>query len=231
MDYATPLGQEAQGEDAIYIDGNPEAGIEGSAVPAKAIEPGMRELINLIRFAGLTPDGADLEQVRKAIGMLIESAAPDIATLLENGICRPDGLTTQISAEGLLSAICASAAEVLAGSDENKLITPVTLLGGFPNMTSTSGWQKLPGGLILQWGAFQTSTSGYTTLTFPIAFPNAMLAITGAVQGATNISQLAISTIFFQPAGKLPASIPCAAYTATSGTFFVCGLYWVAIGY
>jgi len=75
MDYATPIGQEAQGEAAIYIDGNPEAGIEGSAVPAKAIEPGMRELIHLIRFAGLTPSGTDLEQVRKAIAMLIESGS------------------------------------------------------------------------------------------------------------------------------------------------------------
>ena len=105
MDYATPIGQEAQGEAAIYIDGNPEAGIEGSAVPAKAIEPGMRELIHLIRFAGLTPSGTDLEQVRKAIGILIESAAPGLATLLQPGLVMPDGTTISVDATGKLSVI------------------------------------------------------------------------------------------------------------------------------
>lgn len=105
MDYATPIGQEAQGEAAIYIDGNPEAGIEGSAVPSKAIEPGMRELIHLIRFAGLTPSGTDLEQVRKAVGMLIESAAPGLATLLQPGLVMPDGTTISVDATGKLSVI------------------------------------------------------------------------------------------------------------------------------
>lgn len=105
MEYAPPIGHEAQGEAAIYIDGNPEAGIEGSAVPAKAFEPGMRELIHLIRFAGLTPSGTDLEQVRKAISMLIESAAPGLATLLANGICHPDGVTLKIDDTGKLSLV------------------------------------------------------------------------------------------------------------------------------
>ena len=105
MDYATPIGQEDQGEAAIYIDGNPEAGIEGSAVPAKAIESGMRELIHLIRFAGLTPSGTDLEQVRKAIAILIESATPGLATLLQPGLAMPDGTTISVDATGKLSVI------------------------------------------------------------------------------------------------------------------------------
>ena len=115
MDYATPIGQEAQGEAAIYIDGNPEAGIEGSAVPAKAIEPGMRELIHLIRFAGLTPSGTDLEQVRKAIGMLIESATPGLATLLQPGLVMPDGTTITVDATGTLSVIVQQAMDPVGG--------------------------------------------------------------------------------------------------------------------
>lgn len=115
MDYATPIGQEAQGEAAIYIDGNPEAGIEGSAVPAKAIEPGMRELIHLIRFAGLTPSGTDLEQVRKAIAMLIESATPGLATLLQPGLVMPDGTTITVDATGTLSVIVQQAMDPVGG--------------------------------------------------------------------------------------------------------------------
>lgn len=115
MDYATPIGQEAQGEAAIYIDGNPEAGIEGSAVPAKAIEPSMRELIHLIRFAGLTPSGTDQEQVRKAIGMLIVSAAPGLATLLQPGLVMPDGTTITVDATGRLSVIMQQSMDPVGG--------------------------------------------------------------------------------------------------------------------
>ena len=105
MEFATPIGQETLGEAATFVDGNPAAGIEGSAVPAKAIEPDMRELIHLIRFAGLTPSGTDLEQVRKAIGILIESAAPGLATLLQPGLVMPDGTTISVDATGKLSVI------------------------------------------------------------------------------------------------------------------------------
>lgn len=103
MEYATPIGQEALGESAVFVDGNPEAGIEGSAVPAKAFEPGMRELLHLIRFAGLTPSGTDLEQVRKAIAMLIESASPGLATLSRPGLVMPDGTTISVDATGRIS--------------------------------------------------------------------------------------------------------------------------------
>ncbi|KVG24745.1 gp53-like domain-containing protein [Burkholderia ubonensis] len=44
-------------------------------------------------------------------------------------------------------------------------------LGDFGNSLSTSGYQKLPSGLIIQWGL--GATSGQTgTVTFPLAFPN-----------------------------------------------------------
>ncbi|KAF5074260.1 hypothetical protein DSECCO2_183670 [anaerobic digester metagenome] len=124
MDYATPIGQEAQGEAAIYIDGNPEAGIEGSAVPAKAIEPSMRELIHLIRFAGLTPSGTDLEQVRKAIGMLIESATPGLATLLQPGLVMPDGSTTTVNTSGILSSLGAT-----SWSETVDYTSPILVIG------------------------------------------------------------------------------------------------------
>lgn len=71
MKYNQPPGMD---EDAPYIDGNRSSGTKGSIVPAAAIEFTQRELVNLIIFAGLTPDNADLEQVRKAIGILIAAA-------------------------------------------------------------------------------------------------------------------------------------------------------------
>lgn len=72
---------------------------------SKAVEPGMRELIHLIRFAGLTPSGTDLEQVRKAIAMLIESASPGLATLSRPGLVMPDGTTISVDATGRISTM------------------------------------------------------------------------------------------------------------------------------
>lgn len=71
MKYNPPPGAAA---DAPYADGNRNAGIRGSVVPAAAIEYPQRELVNLIGYAGLTPDNADLNQVRKAIEALIAAA-------------------------------------------------------------------------------------------------------------------------------------------------------------
>ncbi len=71
MKYNQPPGMPA---DAPYIDGNRSAGTKGSVVPAAAIELPQRELINLITFAGLTPDNGDLEQVRKAIQVIVNAA-------------------------------------------------------------------------------------------------------------------------------------------------------------
>lgn len=168
MEFATPIGQETQGEAAIYIDGNPAAGIEGSAVPAKAIEPGMRELIHLIRFAGLTPSGTDLEQVRKAIGILIESAAPGLATLLQPGLVMPDGTTISVDATGKLSVIVQQRMDPVGGirffEDEAPRAGYVPCLGAtIPNFSTT--YPEMAAYLSTSYGAARLVTlAQYNTL-------------------------------------------------------------------
>ena len=109
MKYAPPIGQEAQGEDAHYIDGNPELGILGSPVPAAAIEQGQRELLHVIKQAGLTPDEATLTQLYEAILKIIGVQVP-VASKTETGLVQiGDGL--QITPEGLLSVLTATLAQ------------------------------------------------------------------------------------------------------------------------
>lgn len=49
------------------------------------------------------------------------------------------------------------------------------------DVTGTDGYVKLPGGVILQWGKANTASSGgITSVTFPIAFPNACLNVTSS---------------------------------------------------
>ena len=83
MNYAQPHG--VADANAGYVDGNPALGIEGSAVPAKAIENPQRELVHLIIKAGLTPDDAKLTQVYEAIQALILKAMPEIPERYEVG--------------------------------------------------------------------------------------------------------------------------------------------------
>lgn len=42
----------------------------------------------------------------------------------------------------------------------------------FPNSLASNGYQKLPGGMIIQWGYVSECASGTDYRTFPIAFPN-----------------------------------------------------------
>lgn len=46
----------------------------------------------------------------------------------------------------------------------------------FSSSLSTNGYQKLPSGLIVQWGNITTGAGGTFTWTFPIAFPSARIA-------------------------------------------------------
>jgi len=66
MKYNQPYDQPSS-PNAPYVDGNPAAGIQGSIVPAAAIEYPQRELIAAIQAAGLAPTNADLAQLVKAL--------------------------------------------------------------------------------------------------------------------------------------------------------------------
>ena len=118
MKYAPPIGQEARGEEAHYVDGNPELGILGSPVPAAAIEQGQRELLHVIKQAGLTPSSEDLTQLFQAIGKLISNKVP-IASKETAGIVKP-GAGLQIGEDGtldvLVSAVLPGTVVAFAGS-------------------------------------------------------------------------------------------------------------------
>lgn len=77
MKYVPPLG--ATDPNASYQDGNPEAGILGSIVPAAAIERPQREILNVLTAAGLTPSDTDLTQLLAAIRKIIGPKTPSLS--------------------------------------------------------------------------------------------------------------------------------------------------------
>lgn len=69
----------------------------------------------------------------------------------------------------------ASTAQAQAWTSNTTLLTPLRFAEAFKGanqLLSSSGYQFLPGGLIIQWGNFTGTTGG--TATFPIPFPNAV---------------------------------------------------------
>ena len=79
MKYVPPLG--ATDPNAPYQDGNPEAGILGSIVPAAAIERPQREILNVLTAAGLTPSDTDLTQLLAAIRKIIGTQNAELERL------------------------------------------------------------------------------------------------------------------------------------------------------
>lgn len=159
------------------------------------------------RTTGNQPGIARSKLVNKSlrqVSLIAAGLAEFIADYQANNVT--DSLTPQNIADYLLAAIQANIPVVPDASDTVKgkieiataaeaqtfassllAITPSTLnqaLKGSNQSLSTNGYQKLPGGLILQWGQGSTmpSVDSYQTLSFPIAFPNACFQVVTGTQ-------------------------------------------------
>jgi hypothetical protein len=92
---------------------------------------------------------------------------------------------------------------------------------GSNQSTSTNGFQKLPGGLILQWGSF-TATTTTQSITFPIQFPSACINVQ-LTQRVDNDTDGANSSGLLRSA----PSTTGVSFSVNSGRIF----YWFAVGY
>ena len=98
------------------------------------------------------------------------------------------------------------------------------------SLLSANGWQKLPSGLIIQWG-FSATTTTSVTVTFPIAFPNTVLRLLENDYGT--VSDKAIWSASSITNTGLTAN-NLGSLTSGSGTFnapSTSSYPWLAIGY
>lgn len=102
-------------------------------------------------------------------------------------------------ANGVVGVNFASSAEAQAMASSVKSISPASLaaaLQGANQSLAASGYQRLPGGLILQWGSTAPiANGGALTVYFPLPFPNQCLWV------------------------NLPPSAPAPAYTPWADTY------------
>jgi hypothetical protein len=103
------------------------------------------------------------------MALTLEADAGGLLATIKNGITT----LLQIGANGIEGGtLIASAAEAQGLTSTKKIITPDMLAKAFQGanqtLNATAGYQKLPGGLIIQWSK---PTTASPTVTFPIAFP------------------------------------------------------------
>ncbi len=136
---------------------------------------------------------------------------------------------TQLATESIAGIIkISSTAQVSDGTDNTTAVSPAKLRELFANglNTATNGYQKLPSGLIIQWGAAAfNGANGINgeVITLPIAFPNAFLRITGT-DGGYGANAIGITIIS-------KSQFKCWGRVVSSGAFSDTGFHWIAIGY
>ncbi|WP_273829635.1 MULTISPECIES: phage tail protein [Pseudomonas] len=162
----------------------------------------------------------------KAWNAPVNQGSIDIAAL--------EGLARQATETNIGLARIATQTQVEGGSDDATFVTPKKLRRGFALSLASNGYIAFPswlGGLIVQWGYVQTASTVtantfiYTPVTWPIAFPNALLAATTSI--VTGIASNSFTNTSIE--GR----------TLTGGTWvYACGvnngkpiLSYIAIGY
>jgi hypothetical protein len=127
------------------------------------------------------------------------------------------------AAEGALyTAAIAGVTQLLFQTPSNG--TSLQLTG--PTALGANGYTTLPGGLILQWGT-ATTTSGFGTITFPIAFPTAAYAVMVCsahppASGTTGVVVDAVSTSLNTTTCQIQAFIG-SLYATTVAYYFALG--------
>lgn len=108
-----------------------------------------------------------------------------------------------------------------AGTRSQALATMQMFANEFVASLAANGYQKLPSGMIIQWGITGALGAGQSTfVTFPIAFPNAILAIAPCALSISNSSQYA-PTVFGTAATSFNVGSTGSGYS---------GITWMAIG-
>ena len=128
------------------------------------------------------------------------------------------------------TAKVATQAQTNAGTDDTTIVTPKKLRAGFASSFGSTGYIAFPswlGGLIFQWGAVTTSSSGYTSIAYPLAFPTQCFCV--LANGLASSAVAANTT--FSNAGATPKTSFSVATLNGSGAYAAQSTIWLAAGY
>lgn len=117
----------------------------------------------------------------------------------------------------------ATTQDVMTVASDGKVDFPAGLSAflGTNQSPAANGYQKLPGGLILQWG-FRTAAAGSVAVSFPLAFPNACFSVTA--------TRAAAGSGDYWPPQIQSVSKTEFQYIQSGNSGVGMSVYWMAIG-
>lgn len=200
-------------QDGKYTDGSVAGGIAATRLRAAAFNAMQEELAHIVESAGLALDINDMTQVLKAIQKLTLSRANPFADIKSDGAA---AISTALTNLGL-----GEAAKRGVGTGENQIPD----MSSFASALSSNGYQKLPSGLIIQWGAAVAgigSTGGTGNIvSFPVAFPRYCAQIITSYDNGS-------LSIIAGAAGNQTTTQFLLRCDATGGSY---NFRWLAVGY
>ncbi|AGA74252.1 phage tail protein [Pseudomonas plecoglossicida] len=167
---------------------------------------------------GVPPGSVFTISVGGGMGTLTVNAPAAAGSYLAMGSSQFSSIQTKWS-EAPLVVVCIADGiyAVLSGGDSSAYGFQASLAG-------LSGYQRLPSGLIEQWGWLRAAPNSTTTITLPIAFPNAFKSVFPAVQ----------DNIAYVDSHPIVTAIPINAGSFSLRSYYTASdisVAWRAIGY
>ncbi|MDR6957451.1 phage-related tail fiber protein [Pseudomonas brassicacearum] len=179
----------------------------------------------VVSAASMTPISITLPptgQIAAGAVIMVLSASVGAVTLLASGA-------------DLLTNASGVTVPVVLGQGDSALLTKVSgewrLVGGstsiryaatFAASFGSAGYQKLPSGLVLQWGAGVTSAGGATTIALPITFPTAVMKVFVSASGTNSVPTVGVVAT---------NSVGINCYSGSTGAGKAENVQFLAVGY
>ncbi|HFI2839030.1 TPA: hypothetical protein ACGPWO_003746 [Escherichia coli] len=144
-----------------FTRGNPQTGTPATDLDDDYFDMLQEELCSVVEASGVSLEKARHDQLLTALRALLLSRKNPFGDIQSDG-------TVQTALENLGLG---EAAKRNVGNGQNQIPD----MAAFASSLSSTGFQKLPSGLIIQWGIV-SGASNYT-VTYPVTFPNRSLAL------------------------------------------------------
>lgn len=105
--------------------------------------------------------------------------------------------------------------------------TSFPIFTGTNQSLNSNGYQKLPGGLIIQWGSSSTTSGGGTALTLPTPFSTAVYSFTATPNIAVGASAAFLN---IDIATSTLSTLNIFARNQANTAYLAVNYFWIAIG-
>ncbi|MFH0418574.1 hypothetical protein [Escherichia coli] len=195
-----------------FTRGNPQTGTPATDLDDDYFDMLQEELCSVVEASGASLEKGRHDQLLTALRALLLSRKNPFGDIKSDG-----SVKTALENLGL-----GEAAKRNVGTGENQ----VPDMNNFGNSLTANGYQKLPGGMIIQWGSFSVSPTGGSVGTVDITLPVAFPAACRSVNALISTNDPSARSVGFDIGSTNRTKI---RFTYTSAT--TNSIYWMAVGY